>query len=216
MTAKTKPDYTRRSTTGGYATILLLTISAILSFSELLRWHQGRESNLFSVEKGVSHDLQINIDIVIPMRCDDLHVNVQDASGDRILAGDTLTKDRTGWNHWVNRQGLHTLDSGDLARQREEEEDTHPEHVVGEVMKKKRRRKFKKTPKGWWNGDQEACRIYGSLEGNKVQGDFHITARGHGYMEFGEHLDHSGMCKWLSSITPFLLAMSELGANIRA
>jgi len=26
---------------------------------------------------------------------------------------------------------------------------------------------------------------------NKVQGDFHITARGHGYQEFGEHLDHS-------------------------
>ena len=126
------------------------------------------------------------------MKCDDLHVNVQDASGDRILAGDTLTKDRTGWNHWVNSQGLHMLDSGDLARQREEEEDTHPEHVLGEISRKKRKRKFKKTPKGWWNNDQEACRIYGSLEGNKVQGDFHITARGHGYMEYGEHLDHSG------------------------
>jgi hypothetical protein len=30
------------------------------------------------------------------------------------------------------------------------------------------------------------------MEGNKVQGDFHITARGHGYMEMGQHLDHSG------------------------
>ena len=68
----------------------------------------------------------------------------------------------------------------------------HVDHVLGEVSRKKRKRKFKKTPKGWWNNDQEACRIYGSLEGNKVQGDFHITARGHGYMEFGEHLDHSG------------------------
>jgi hypothetical protein len=38
-----------------------------------------------------------------------------------------------------------------------------------------------------------ACRIYGSLEGNKVQGDFHITARGHGYREVGAHLDHSCM-----------------------
>ena len=171
---------------------MLLVISTLLSFSELLRWHQGWETHLFSVEKGVSHDLQINIDIVIPMRCDDLHVNVQDASGDRILAGEALTKDRTGWNYWVNNKGLHILDSGDLARQRDEEEDTHPEHVVGEVLKKKRKRKFKKTPKSRLNGGQEACRIYGSLEGNKVQGDFHITARGHGYMEFGEHLDHSG------------------------
>jgi hypothetical protein len=40
----------------------------------------------------------------------------------------------------------------------------------------------------------DACRIYGSLEGNKVQGDFHITARGHGYRENAPHLDHSCMC----------------------
>ncbi|CAG8590907.1 2527_t:CDS:2, partial [Scutellospora calospora] len=32
------------------------------------------------------------------MRCEDLHVNVQDASGDRILAGSTLNKDPTTWN----------------------------------------------------------------------------------------------------------------------
>lgn len=126
------------------------------------------------------------------MPCADLHVNVQDASGDRILAGETLTKDRTDWHQWVNSKGVYALDSGDKGRQREEEEDTHPEHVVGEVWRKKRKRKFKKTPRSFGRNGLEACRIYGSLEGNKVQGDFHITARGHGYMEFGEHLDHSG------------------------
>ncbi len=31
--------------------------------------------------------------------------------------------------------------------------------------------------------DEDSCRIFGSLDLNKVQGDFHITARGHGYME---------------------------------
>ena len=127
------------------------------------------------------------------MRCGDLHINVQDASGDRILAGDALTKDRTDWYQWVTNKGVYTFDSGDIGRQREEEEDTHPEHVVGEVWRKKRKRKFKKTPRGFGRNRLEACRIYGSLEGNKVQGDFHITAKGHGYMEFGEHLDHSGM-----------------------
>lgn len=188
---KTKPTYTRRSSTGGYTTLVLIIISTILSVSELLRWYHGRETHLFSVEKGVSHDLQINIDIVVPMKCDDLHINVQDASGDRILAGDALTKDRTDWYQWVNSKGLYTFDSGDVGRQREEEEDTHPEHIVGEVRRKKKKRKFKRTPRGFGRNALESCRIYGSLEGNKVQGDFHITARGHGYMEFGEHLDHS-------------------------
>lgn len=38
---------------------------------------------------------------------------------------------------------------------------------------------------------KDACRIYGALEIHKCQGDFHITARGHGYQAFGaEHLDH--------------------------
>jgi hypothetical protein len=37
----------------------------------------------------------------------------------------------------------------------------------------------------------DACRIYGTLEIHKCHGDFHITARGHGYNAFGmSHLDH--------------------------
>jgi hypothetical protein len=38
----------------------------------------------------------------------------------------------------------------------------------------------------------DACRIYGMMEIHKCNGDFHITARGHGYQQFGgEHLDHA-------------------------
>lgn len=71
------------------------------------------------------------------------------------------------------------------------EEDVHD--YLGAARKGKR--KFPQTPKlrRKMEGEGEACRVFGSLEGNKVQGDFHITARGHGYMEFGEHLDHSRM-----------------------
>ena len=158
-----------------------------LSFTELRRWYNGQETHLFSVEKGVSHDLQINLDIVISMPCQDLHVNVQDASGDRILAGELLKRDPTSGRHWVDvNKGVFKLEQGMSID--EQERDTHVGHVLGEVKSSKR--KFKKTPK-LSRGDQAgACRIYGSLEGNKVQGDFHITARGHGYQEFGEHLDH--------------------------
>jgi len=40
----------------------------------------------------------------------------------------------------------------------------------------------------------DSCRIYGQLEIHKCQGDFHITARGHGYQVFGaEHLDHESL-----------------------
>ena len=51
---------------------------------------------------------------------------------------------------------------------------------VHEQLGKARKRKFSKTPRVL--GQTDSCRIFGSLDGNKVQGDFHITARGHGYL----------------------------------
>ncbi|KZF23584.1 DUF1692-domain-containing protein [Xylona heveae TC161] len=213
---KTKATYTTRSSRGGQWTIVLLVIVALLSLSETRRWYAGHETHQFSVEKGVSHGLQINLDMVVAMRCQDLHVNVQDASGDHILAGERVRRDPTNWSQWVDAKGVHRLgrgrrrrrerggpgmsgssnsygDSGDAAGQNamdplkpEELDDEHVGDVMGRAHWKK---KFPRTPR--LKGEPTACRIYGSIEGNKVQGDFHITARGHGYIEYGtEHLDH--------------------------
>jgi endoplasmic reticulum-Golgi intermediate compartment protein 2 len=204
---KTKPTYTTTTSAGGLTTLILAALCALLTITELLTWSRGTESHHFSVERGVSHELQLNLDIVVAMHCSDLHVNVQDAAMDRIMAGDLLKKDDTIFSLWdnsrknKNRRGNHAtypqvdanrLNSGNAARKRAEEEDTHVSHVLGH-MRDNPSKKFEKTPrlKRWENAD--ACRIYGSLEGNKVQGDFHITARGHGYMEFGgaAHLQHA-------------------------
>ena len=32
--------------------------------------------------------------------------------------------------------------------------------------------------------------MYGSMQVNRVQADFHITAKGHGYFAPGEHVEH--------------------------
>jgi endoplasmic reticulum-Golgi intermediate compartment protein 2 len=169
--------------------------------SELRSWFRGTENHQFTVEKGISHQLQLNLDIVIPMQCDDLRVNVQDAAGDRILAGELLRKESTSWQAWmakVNREissGVHeyqTLNQEDTKRIMAQEADAHARHVLSEV-RRNARRKFPRGP-SLRRGDRlDSCRIYGSLEGNKVIGDFHITARGHGYQEFGAHLDHKCM-----------------------
>lgn len=120
------------------------------------------------------------------MRCDDIHVNVQDASGDRILAGELLNKDKTAWEQWG--AGHRLADSLEDKYGLGDDEDVHD--YLGAARKSKK--KFSKTPKLRGRPD-DACRIYGHIEGNKVQGDFHITARGHGYMEWGMHLDHERM-----------------------
>jgi len=120
------------------------------------------------------------------MRCHDIHVNVQDAAGDRILAGDMLKKDDTNWRQWGKGKDVHRLGTEEVRYfGLGEEEDVHD--YLGAA---KRKRRFAKTPS--IRGQPNACRVYGSIEGNKVQGDFHITARGHGYMELAPHLDHNG------------------------
>jgi endoplasmic reticulum-Golgi intermediate compartment protein 2 len=149
-------------------------------------------NHAFAVEKGVSHQLQLNVDLVVRMSCGDLHINVQDAAGDRILAAEMLKREPTDWTTWVGKKNKKSHSLGSTVGDEEEvygpgtDEDVHD--YLG--LARKGGKKFKKTPRVR-GGVGDSCRIFGSLEGNKVQGDFHITARGHGYMEFGMHLDHT-------------------------
>lgn len=196
--AKVKSTYTSPSARGGQFTLGLIILCTLLTFTELRTWWNGTETHHFSVERGVGHELQLNLDIIIAMQCSDLHVNVQDAAMDRIVAGDLLTKEPTNYALWTtttsrkSSQAYHPINQLSASRKAAEEEDSHVAHVLGH-MRENPSRKFLKSPKLPRSTPTDACRIYGSLEGNKVQGDFHITARGHGYMEFGQptHLDHS-------------------------
>jgi len=195
---KAKPQYVTRTAGGGKWTVAMLIVSFLLISSEFSRWWRGNETHTFAVEKGIGHSLQINLDVVIAMRCEDIHINVQDAAGDRILAGDMLKKDATYWSQWVDARGMHRLGTDSQGRLitgegwhiHGHEEGFGEEHVhdIVAAAGSSRRAKFGRTPKMKGGGD--SCRIFGSLDVNKVQGDFHITARGHGYQELGSHLDH--------------------------
>jgi len=195
---KSKPQYVTRTAGGGKWTVSMIVFSILFVWAEFSRWWIGHETRNFAVEKGVSHQMQVNLDVVVRMQCADLHVNVQDAAGDRILAGSRLKKDRTSWSQWVDAQGLHRLGRDSQGRVNTgagwmnlaHDDGFGEEHVHDIVYAGMRRAKWAKTPR--LKGKADSCRIYGSLDLNKVQGDFHITARGHGYVEMGDniHLDH--------------------------
>jgi len=217
MTAKAKPQYVTRTSGGGKWTVGILVVSFLLIFSEFTRWWRGYETHSFTVEKGVGHNLQINLDIVVAMQCQDIHINVQDAAGDRILAGDMLKKDPTNWRQWVDHRGMHRLGTDAQGKvitgegYHDHEEGFGEEHVhdiVAAAGSAGKKAKFGKTPRLRFGPPEgNSCRIFGSLEVNKVQGDFHITARGHGYQEFGAHLDHNG----IFSFTTFLEVFTDRG-----
>lgn len=193
---KAKPQYVQHTAGGGKWTVAVIIVSAILFWSELSRWWRGTETHTFAVEKGVGHGLDVNLDMVIKMKCSDLHINVQDAAGDRILAATKLHRDDTNWGQWVDNKGMHRLGrdkNGAIVTgegYRDHDEGFGEEHIHDIVALGRKKGRFSKTPR-LWGKEVDSCRIYGNLELNKVQGDFHITARGHGYMEFGEHLDHT-------------------------
>jgi len=184
----------------------MIIISVVLFWSELARWWRGTENHTFAVEKGVGQILDINLDIVVQMKCDDLHVNVQDAAGDRILAASKLKREPTNWSQWVDNRGIHKLGKDENGKRITGEgwvtgahdEGFGEEHVHDIVALGRKKARWGKTPR-LWGSKGDSCRIYGSLELNKVQGDFHITARGHGYMEFGEHLDHNRKIPFVAS-----------------
>ena len=192
--AKTKQTYLVQGRNSSAWTVTLILTCIWLAWTETSRWFTGTTTQTFSVEKGVSHEMQINLDVIVAMRCADLHVNMQDAAGDRTLAGDLLRKDPTSWAQWTGKnaeKGVHELNQEGIGQEWEMDDLEVHNH-----LNKKQKKKFAKTPR--IRGATDSCRIFGSLDGNKVQGDFHITARGHGYMEFGEHLEHG--CK-LPSLT---------------
>ncbi|KAI4597425.1 hypothetical protein LQW54_006402 [Pestalotiopsis sp. IQ-011] len=192
---KSKPQYVQQSAGGGKWTVAMGVISLVLVWSAVGEWWRGVENHTYAVEKGIGHNMQINIDVVVKMKCKDIHVNVQDAAGDRILAASRLQEDATNWAQWVDNKGVHKLGKDAHGKVVTgagfHDEGFGEEHVHDIVSLGKKKPKWSKTPRMWGRSGGDSCRIYGSLDLNKVQGDFHITARGHGYAEFGEHLDHS-------------------------
>ncbi|KAF8467306.1 endoplasmic reticulum vesicle transporter-domain-containing protein [Kalaharituber pfeilii] len=162
---KTRPSYSVRTSRGGAMTLLLALSCILLIWAEFGVYLDGIEEQHFTVDAQVGTQIQINVDITVAMSCDLIHVNVQDAVGDRILAGEVLRKDPAKWDP----KGMHSL-----SRSRHGMKDDDMWDTVQ-----------------WKHQGEEGCRIYGNMEVNKVQGDFHITARGHGYWDEGRHVDHN-------------------------
>jgi len=172
-------------------TLLVSVACILLLWIEFGAYLDGIQEQHFTVDNTIGKHLQINVDITVAMSCNDLHVNVQDAVGDRILAGEVLHKERTVWDP----KGMHKL-ARDRTKGANTDEDADDD-LYEAIMRGGRAGWAVTAP--WRAVGKEGCRIFGSMEVNKVQGDFHITAKGHGYWE-GQHVEHT--CKSRNSLGP--------------
>lgn len=157
----------------------MLAICTFLTLYEFGHYFSGSSHQHFHVEKSLGHVMQINLDITVAMPCNYLDINVQDAAGDRLLAGTLLKKEKGDFERKGKKgRKLHGFD-----QQADYEVDEDLDDMIG------------KGSVGKWRGGKgtdDSCRIYGSMHVHKVQGDFHITIKGHGYFNPGEHVDHNG------------------------
>lgn len=66
---KTLSTYKSRSTRGGVLTLILTAGICFLVWHELREYLFGEPAYSFAVDKGIAHQLQINVDMTVAMPC---------------------------------------------------------------------------------------------------------------------------------------------------
>ncbi|RUS32729.1 hypothetical protein BC938DRAFT_474494 [Jimgerdemannia flammicorona] len=172
---KVEVENQQRSDKGGMLTILLTLILLLLTLAELRDYRKLNHTYEFLVDQHIDSKIQINVDLTIAMQCNALSVNVLDVAGERLY----LT------------QNLHIVPTSfEIGRARPLGAGRQRELNIRRILKAARMNKAPdSTTIG--SGDDGACRILGSFEVNKVNGNLHITSLGHGYS--GAHTEHDAI-----------------------
>ncbi|KAK4050704.1 hypothetical protein OIV83_003430 [Microbotryomycetes sp. JL201] len=172
---KTNATYKEKTERGGALTVIIALVIGVLVWTELREYLYGDASYQFSVDKGIAHELQLNLDATVAMPY--LTVDVRDAVGDRLHISDEFKKDGTSFEVGQAKRIETIKNAKEISASRM----IHDSHG---------RRVFPKTANVIEDGP--ACRIYGSMAVKKVTGNLHITTLGHGYLSW-EHTDHKLM-----------------------
>ncbi|KAF9944937.1 hypothetical protein BGZ70_004204 [Mortierella alpina] len=175
---KVESGFVKRTGSGGILTLVVTAVLCILVVGEINDYFTTRNDYKFLVDPLVSHELQINLDITIAMPCDALTLDLRDIADVelRLTSSDQVHKIPT---HFSVGSATHhgRVRKGDIN--------------VQKLIKAASRTAALDQASKYGDTDFKACRIAGSFKANKLSGNMHITAIGHGYP--GTHVDHGVM-----------------------
>ncbi|KAF9337899.1 hypothetical protein BG006_001886 [Podila minutissima] len=173
---KVESGFVRRTGSGGILTLVVSAVLCILVMGEMKEYMTTRNDYRFLVDPLVHHRVNINLDITVAMPCDALSLDLRDIADVQLHLSDKVQKIPT---HFT----LGSSSYADHIRSR-------PLNVQKLIKAASRTASLEKAKN---NPDEkfDACRIAGSFEANKLSGNMHITAVGHGYA--GVHIDHKVM-----------------------
>ncbi|KAG9297372.1 hypothetical protein G9A89_009456 [Geosiphon pyriformis] len=176
---KVDAGYQRRSTHGGLVTTLVSIFLWLLISSEFRDYLRVSQAYEFLVDQNINHGLQINVDVTVNTPCLVLTVDLLDIAGERVHVASELelvpAKFEVRTAHRVGEMVDGPLDVHQMVKDAAwKQNGLFPDEAVHE-------------------NELSACRIFGTFEVNKVTGNLHITAVGHGYGFGFIHIDHEVM-----------------------
>ncbi|KAI8070504.1 endoplasmic reticulum vesicle transporter-domain-containing protein [Gongronella butleri] len=168
---KVEADNQSRSEKGGLLSVLLACFLLFLTWSELSEYRRTQVQYDFTLDASIDKRLQVNMDLTVAMPCTVLLVHVYDVSGQRLHLSDNLKMIPTEFSTTKANSGKTLND---------------PKYIK-EIVKAASGQAYDTKVAI----DMGACRIFGSIQANKLAANLHITAAGHGYQ--GQHTDHAVM-----------------------
>ena len=184
------PDtYQETSTSGGTVSIFVFIFLSILVISEFSYYSATVKEYSFGVDTAADHKLNINIDITVAMECDDLGADVLDLSGSSIETQTQLKMEPTYFR--LSKNQKNWLDALHASRGSDEGYRTiNNVHAMNDVFGEILPTYMPEKDHTEFEGEEfNSCRVHGSIEVNKVAGNFHFTAgksiphpRGHAHL----------------------------------
>ncbi|KAI9353112.1 endoplasmic reticulum vesicle transporter-domain-containing protein [Pilaira anomala] len=166
---KVEDDNQQRSEKGGFLTIIVALCLFMLTMSEFTDYRKFHADYKFLVDHTIDTKMQINIDTTIAMPCPSLMIHVVDATGQRTQL--------TGSLKLIPAE----FSAGTATKYKQTDDPKYIHEIIRAASGKSYDHSIAR--------DMGACRVFGSLQVNKVASNLHITSDGHGYSK-GVHTSH--------------------------
>ncbi|KAK0174045.1 hypothetical protein PV328_007162 [Microctonus aethiopoides] len=168
------PDaYTNKSAVGGTFSFITFCIIFWMIILETRYFLDAQLYFKFQPDNEIDAKLKINIDITVAMPCSSLGADILDSTNQNLQGFDALSEEDTWWELSMNQRAHFDSLKNMNSYLREEY------HAIHELLWKSQQVAYmgempKRTDVPDYRPD--ACRFYGSINVNKVAGNFHITA----------------------------------------
>ena len=184
---KVPDSYQETSATGGGLSILTFIIMGILVMSELSYYSATDMEFAYEVDTNHSGKVTFTVDMTVAMKCFHIGADVLDQTGEQMFGVREINLEPTYWE--LTDTQKHYQDFIQQFNNYLQED----YHAIHEIMWQQGSTAYSKMPKREGpnpNYPPDACRVHGSVELNKVAGNFHIIAgksipvipRGHAHL----------------------------------